>query len=100
MAFLKNEEIGNASGLYNLLRNIGGSIGISVVNTIVARHEQVHRAQMVHFVDPTRPVLQQKLDGLQTLLEQSSGPNGAILSTQNDRALGIINSVVNQQARL
>jgi DHA2 family multidrug resistance protein len=34
MAFLKNQEIGNASDLYNLLRNIGGSIGISVVNTI------------------------------------------------------------------
>ena len=48
MAFLKNEEIGNASGLYNLLRNIGGSIGISVVNTIVARHEQIHRNELVH----------------------------------------------------
>ena len=46
MAFLKNEEIGNASGLYNLLRNIGGSIGISVVNTIVARHEQLHHNEM------------------------------------------------------
>ena len=44
MAFLRNEEIGNASGLYNLLRNIGGSIGISIVNTIVARHEQLHRS--------------------------------------------------------
>src|SRR6201987_4218391 len=46
MAFLSNEEIGNASGLYNLLRNIGGSIGISVVNTIVARHEQLHRNEL------------------------------------------------------
>ena len=39
MAFLKNDEIGNASGLYNLLRNIGGSIGTSVLNTILARHD-------------------------------------------------------------
>jgi len=46
MAFLKNEEIGNASGLYNLLRNIGGSIGISVVNTIVTRHSQSHRNEL------------------------------------------------------
>jgi DHA2 family multidrug resistance protein len=100
MAGLRNEEIGNASGLYNLLRNIGGSIGISIVNTIVARHEQVHRAYMVHWIDPTRPTYQQQMQGVTTLLNQSTGPNGATLSTQSDRALGVINGVVNQQARL
>lgn len=42
MGTLKNEQIGNASGLYNLLRNIGGSIGISVANTLVTRHSQTH----------------------------------------------------------
>jgi DHA2 family multidrug resistance protein len=100
MAGLRNEEIGNASGLYNLLRNIGGSIGISIVNTIVARHEQVHRAYMVHWIDPTRPTYQQQVQGVTTLLNQSIGPNGATLNTQSNRALGIINGVVNQQARL
>jgi MFS transporter, DHA2 family, multidrug resistance protein len=100
MAGLPNEQIGNASGLYNLLRNIGGSIGISVVNTIVARHEQVHRAYMVHWIDPTRPTYQQQMKGIETLLSQSSGPTGPALSTQSDRALGMINGVVNQQARL
>ncbi len=100
MAELRNEEIGNASGLYNLLRNIGGSIGISVVNTIVARHEQVHRAEMVHWIDPTRPALQQQLHGIQSLLTQSNGPAGPALSAQSDRAIGIIDGLVNQQARL
>lgn len=46
MGTLRNEEIGNASGLYNLLRNIGGSVGISVVNTLVTRHSQVHRSEL------------------------------------------------------
>jgi len=46
MGTLPNQQIGNASGLYNLLRNIGGSIGISVVNTIVTRHTQVHRVDL------------------------------------------------------
>src|SRR5271166_4100206 len=55
MAFLKNEEIGNASGLYNLFRNIGGSIGISVVNTIVARHEQLHRTELSRSLNAARP---------------------------------------------
>ena len=48
VAGLPNEEIGNASGLYNLFRNVGGSIGISLVNTIVARHAQLHQNEMVH----------------------------------------------------
>ena len=43
---LRNEQIGNASGLFNLLRNIGGSVGISVVDTLVARRQQVHRSEL------------------------------------------------------
>src|SRR4029079_1874109 len=41
---LRNEMMGNASGLFNLLRNVGGSVGISVVNTLIWRRQQVHRA--------------------------------------------------------
>jgi hypothetical protein len=48
MGTLPEDQIGNASGLYNLFRNIGGSMGISVVNTIVARHSQSHRLELAH----------------------------------------------------
>jgi hypothetical protein len=44
---LPQSELGNASGLYNLLRNIGGSVGISVANTITQRHLQTHRNENV-----------------------------------------------------
>jgi DHA2 family multidrug resistance protein len=54
MGTLRNEQIGNASGLYNLLRNIGGSIGISVVNTIVTRHTQIHRVDLSRYLTPAR----------------------------------------------
>src|SRR5579864_6979564 len=63
MAFLRNEEIGNASGLYNLLRNVGGSIGISLVNTIVARHAQLHRNELVHSLNPGRVEVQGTIRG-------------------------------------
>ena len=52
MGTLRNEMIGNASGLYNLLRNVGGSVGISVVNTIVARRQQIHRAELSRYISP------------------------------------------------
>jgi DHA2 family multidrug resistance protein len=57
MGTLPNQQIGNASGLYNLLRNIGGSIGISVVNTIVTRHSQVHRVDLARYVTRGRLLL-------------------------------------------
>jgi MFS transporter, DHA2 family, multidrug resistance protein len=51
---LRNEEIGNASGLYNLLRNIGGSVGISVTNTLILRHQQIHRDELSRYITPAR----------------------------------------------
>src|ERR1700736_5989709 len=68
MAFLKNEEIGNASGLYNLMRNIGGSIGISIVNTIVARHEQLHRSELARSLDVARPSVRGAMQGFEHYL--------------------------------
>ena len=69
VAGLPNEEIGNASGLYNLFRNVGGSIGISVVNTIVARHEQLHQNELLHSLAPSSVVLQNQLRSLQQYLQ-------------------------------
>ncbi len=96
MAFLKNEEIGNASGLYNLLRNIGGSIGISVVNTIVARHEQLHRTELSASLSPGRIVVDSTIQGTAQYL----GSQGASPTTALDRAYGLINAALNGQARL
>jgi DHA2 family multidrug resistance protein len=42
MSNLRNEQIGNAAGIFNLMRNIGGSIGISALITVVDRGAQAH----------------------------------------------------------
>src|SRR6202789_282151 len=97
MAFLKNEEIGNASGLYNLLRNIGGSVGISVVNTIVARHEQVHRNELAKALSPARVTVHGTVQGLQQYL---AAQGGASSTTALQQAYGLINGALNGQARL
>ncbi|MGB8734155.1 MAG: DHA2 family efflux MFS transporter permease subunit [Candidatus Sulfotelmatobacter sp.] len=96
MAFLKNEEIGNASGLYNLLRNIGGSIGISVVNTIVARHEQLHRNELAKSLSPDSVTVHGTVQGLQQFLTTL----GASSTTALHRAYGLINVELTEQARL
>ena len=96
MAFLKNEEIGNASGLYNLLRNIGGSIGISVVNTIVSRHEQLHRNELVGSLTAGRITVRGAVQGLQQYLTaQGSSSADALM-----RAYALIGGDLTVQARL
>src|SRR5580692_4195269 len=40
---LDNKQIGNASGLFNLMRNVGGSIGISIAQTLLTRRSAVHQ---------------------------------------------------------
>jgi MFS transporter, DHA2 family, multidrug resistance protein len=97
MGTLKNEQIGNASGLYNLLRNVGGSIGISVVNTIVARHEQVHRSQLVHSITAGNPLVQQRLSELQSMVARTNAAGPGIA---HDSAYALLNHTVTSQARL
>ena len=96
VAGLPNEEIGNASGLYNLFRNIGGSIGISVVNTIVARHEQLHQNELLHSLAPSSVTLQNQLHALQQYL-QVQGYSAADAMT---RAYALVGAQLSAQARL
>ena len=93
---IPNEEIGNASGLYNLMRNIGGSVGISVVNTIIARHEQLHRTELSHSLTPTSPTLQAQLEGIRQFLISQ----GASAELAMQRAIGLVNAQLTQQSRL
>ena len=43
MGTLSNEQISNASGIYNLMRNTGGSIGIAAMTTLLTRNSQTHQ---------------------------------------------------------
>ena len=42
---LRNEQIGNASGIFNLMRNVGGSIGISIATTMLTRRSASTRTR-------------------------------------------------------
>jgi DHA2 family multidrug resistance protein len=78
---LAAKDMGNGSGLFNLMRNIGGSIGIAISTTMLARMAQLHQTILVGQLTPFNPLYQQITranpsiaDGLlyQELLRQSS----------------------------
>ncbi|MGN6370416.1 MAG: DHA2 family efflux MFS transporter permease subunit [Phycisphaerae bacterium] len=43
----------NASAMINLMRNLGGSVGISVATTLLARRSQVHQGYLVRHLTPS-----------------------------------------------
>ncbi len=43
---ISNEQMGNATGIFNLLRNIGGSIGISLAATMLTRRMSFHQTRI------------------------------------------------------
>lgn len=65
---LRNEQIGNATGLQNLVRNVGGSVGLSFVSTALERFAQAHQAMMVGQLSPLNPQYQQHLNSAQKFL--------------------------------
>jgi DHA2 family multidrug resistance protein len=86
--------VGNASGLYNLMRNIGGSVGISVVETILARHEQVHRNDFSRDLAPSFQTLQNSLHQFADVFTTAAGHVAA-----QRMAIAQVASELNKQAR-
>ena len=59
VATLKNEQMTNASGLQNLLKNIGGAFGTSIVATLLSRGSQKHQYMLIrHLHDTYQPFVE------------------------------------------
>lgn len=69
MAGIKKEEMGNATGIYNLLRNLGGSFGVAFVTTMLQRRAQFHQFRLVENLTVFDPQLQIASENLSHLFE-------------------------------
>jgi DHA2 family multidrug resistance protein len=78
---LKNEQIGNASGIFNLMRNVGGSIGISIATTMLTRRADVHQNEITSWVPRTGPY-QTAVQNSQHSLNGYFGPANSLLPAQ------------------
>ena len=52
MSGIRKEDMGNASAIYNLLRNLGGSFGVAFVTTVLSRRAQFHQNRLVENLTP------------------------------------------------
>jgi DHA2 family multidrug resistance protein len=54
--YIPRDQTSNASGLFNLIRNEGSSIGVSVVTTFLVRNQQAHQNYLSAHVNPLNPI--------------------------------------------
>ncbi len=83
MGTLTQKEIGNASGVFNLMRNVGGSVGISLLTTYLTRHSQANQSILVSHLTPLEPAFQQRLNEIQNFLAVRLGTAGAYHKAQH-----------------
>ena len=70
METLTNQQMTNASGLQNLLKNIGGAIGTSLVATFLTRFAQAHQFMMVGKLSELNPAYIERVQATTAALSQ------------------------------
>jgi DHA2 family multidrug resistance protein len=94
MGHLQQQQMGNATGMFNLMRNLGGSFGIAFVTTYLARDAQVHQAAMARHLTALDPAFQQQLATIVAALKTQTG------FAATEQAYHIIYGRLLDQARL
>ncbi len=96
MSGIPREKMGNATSIYNLMRNIGGSFGIATMTTFLARRGQVHQNQLVSHITPYDHGAQMTYRGMQAWFMA----HGSSSVDASRKAMGAMYGMVQQQAAL
>jgi len=93
---LPMSRIPNGTGLFNLTRQLGGSVGIALSATLVTRFATIHRADLMANVTAYSPATQARLAMLEKGLAAQGVPQGLLEA----KATAIINLQVTKQAMM
>ncbi|MGC1647347.1 MAG: DHA2 family efflux MFS transporter permease subunit [Candidatus Sulfotelmatobacter sp.] len=96
MSHISPEKMGNATSIFNLMRNIGGSVGIALMTTFLARRSQVHQNHLVANVTAGSPQTARLLHGLR----ENFIAHGFDGVTATRKALGAVYGMVQQHATM
>jgi DHA2 family multidrug resistance protein len=93
-ALLQTKDAGDGSAVFNIGRNLGGSVGTVLLDTIITRREQFHDFQIGAYVNTYRPIVQERVTYLSTIFLNKG--YDAVTATQ--QAYGQIKDVVRREA--
>ncbi len=93
---IPNERMGNATSIFNLMRNIGASIGIAMVETVQFRTQQTHINILGQHVNPMSPTAQQMIN----MMKGNFMSQGSSAATATQQAYWSVWGTVQRQAAM
>jgi DHA2 family multidrug resistance protein len=93
---IRKEEMGNATAIFNLLRNLGASFGVAIVTTILVRRAQFHQVHLVEHLNPFDRNFQLAVPQISQILQDK----GFISFPPNQGSLTVIYSQLIKQATM
>jgi DHA2 family multidrug resistance protein len=93
---LPKSAMASGAGFFSLTRQLGGSIGIAAITTLVAKMQFVHRAQLIYDASDLNPAYPERLSANTSYFQAFSGDP---VHVQN-QALALLDRSINTQAAL
>jgi len=102
---LEKDQVGSASGLFSMVRNVGGAIGIALSSQLVVEREKLHAQRIGEAVSPFAQATQERLVDMVRLLSQvpmdyASALHGAAAGPLRQQALALMERLVHRDAML
>lgn len=91
---LEPKDIAAGTGFFNLARQLGGSVGIAYLSTLLDHRSTIHRAAISEHISPYSFATQQRM----ALLEHAFVARGSLPAVAHKQAMMAITGIVNKQA--
>jgi DHA2 family multidrug resistance protein len=91
---IPKHEVGAAAGFFNLTRQLGGSIGVALLTTLLSQREAFHRAVLVEKLGASDPAVLTRVN----TLAQGFQARGVDAQTAHNQALSLLDQMVSGQA--
>ncbi|BAY50080.1 drug resistance transporter, EmrB/QacA subfamily protein (plasmid) [Scytonema sp. HK-05] len=95
-AGIEPKQIGSASAIYNMARNLGGSIGIATLGTLQSVRERFHSNRLVDAISLSNPMTRDRIDQMtQMFLQHTNDATQA-----QNQAYALIDKMVRREANI
>lgn len=79
LSTLKGREIGEGAAFTGMMRQLGGSFGVAMITTLMARNMVTHRADLTSHLNVNDIAVQSRLQGMtQMFISKGAAPNEAV----------------------
>ena len=93
---LEPKDIPQGAALNNMMRQLGGSVGLAVVNTYLHNRNAIHRADLVSNFTEYNPIATQRIADYTNLFMSK----GATASDAHNKAIGLVDMAITRQGNL